>query len=91
MQPNKALVVNLYAVYPSSYDYCYFVFSKTANKAKSYCVNRMSDDEPYIDFRIITLKKDVDSEYEFTVVDSEDDKEYEYIQKLGFGFKEGDD
>lgn len=89
--PKKALTVNLYAVYPNSYDYCYFVFARTSNKAKAYCVNRMSDDELYIDFRISTLKKDVGSEYEFTVVDSENDKEYEYIQKLGFGFKEWED
>ena len=52
--------MNLYAIYPSSYDWCCYVFAETPNKAKYMLVRYFNEqDEQYIDFRYGVVGKDV--------------------------------
>lgn len=80
--------VNLYRVSPSSYDYCYFVFARSRNKAKQLCTHYNDDSEDYIDLRCSLCEKNVNPEYENKVIDSQADKEYEYVRSLGFEYSE---
>lgn len=78
--------MNLYQVYPTTYDYCYFVFAKTANRAKSLCTHYNTVDEDYIDLRCRLLKKNVGGEE--TVVDHPLDKDYARVLAEGFKYIE---
>ena len=77
-------MVNLYCV-SNLYDYCWFVFAETANRAKALCVNYFTDDEPYINMRAKIIKKDVGGETDI-VVDSETDKDYGRVLAAGGRF-----
>lgn len=86
MQRNKSDTVNLYQVSPSSYDYCYFVFTRSRNKAKQLCTHYNDDSEDYTDLRCKLCEKNVNPEYENKVVDNPDDKDYGYVCSLGFEY-----
>jgi hypothetical protein len=79
-------VINLYAVYPDTYEYQVFVFAESGNKAKMLMVNHFTNDEPYTMWRYKLLKKDVNKEYDGMVVECETDKAYEYVKELGFEY-----
>jgi hypothetical protein len=78
----KDEIVNLYMVYPVNAEYCYFAFASTPNKARSLCVNYLTDDEPYIDMRAYIRAKNVGGTNN-TVVDSPEDKDYDRVLAAG--------
>lgn len=84
--------MNLYKVMPN-YEYTYFVFAPTRNKAKAACVGFSHEDEKYTDMRCRTLVKDIpcfpcDDLGAVCVVDDVDDSAYEIVKELGFHFEE---
>lgn len=84
--------MNLYQVMPN-YEYTYFVFAKTRNKAKAACVRRNVDEgEEYTDMRCKTLVKDipdfpVEDWGDVVVVEGEGDSAYEVVKELGFEYE----
>lgn len=84
--------MNLYQVMPN-YEYTYFVFAKTRNKAKAACVRRYVDEgEEYTDMRCKTLVKDVPSHLierlnHIYVIGSPGDEGYEVVKELGFEYE----
>ena len=80
--------MNLYFVTDCCYESGAFVFAESGNKAKSMMVNHFSDDEPYTYWRYQTLVKNVDEKQGGKIIDYYDDDGYDYVQQLGFEFKE---
>lgn len=84
--------VNLYWVREYDESYGYFVFASTANKARSLCVYRNSDNEEYINLRAYLKAKNVGGKNN-VVVEAEFDKDYDRVLATGNGFRseDGDD
>lgn len=76
--------MNLYQVYVGGYEWCYFVFSTSRNRARSICVGHTGDEE-YTDLGCITLKKDVGGVEQ--IIDNPDDDGYDRVMALGFDYK----
>jgi len=75
--------MNLYWV-SVDYEYGYFVFAETANRAKSLCTKRNDDNEKYIYLRACLKSKNVEGPE--TVVDCEDDIDYQRVLDAGCRF-----
>ena len=80
--------MNLYWVSVGG-EYGYFVFSETANRARSMCVHHLTDDEEYIYLSAYLKRKDVGGTEE--IVDCEHDKSYQRVVDLGFKFMTEDE
>ena len=83
--------MNLYQVMPN-YEYTYFVFAETRNKAKAACVRWYVDEgEEYTDMRCRTLAKDVPDHLleqlnHIYVIDSPNSEGYKIVKELGFEY-----
>jgi len=72
--------VNLYWVLVCD-DWGYFVFAKSANRAKSISVHHFAEEE-YIDMRAYLKNKDVGGKTD-VIVDCSDDDGYDRVTALG--------